>query len=452
MITLPFLADKKVAVIGLGKSGHAVVDALQLSGADVLVWDDGAPDKSTAPYESWDWSQIDLMVLSPGVPYTHPKPHGAVMMAQQHDVPVVGEVELLYRAQPDATYIAITGTNGKSTTTSLIAHILSEAGRSVQVGGNLGVPSLALEPLGKGGIYVLELSSYQCDLLRSTKFDVGVLLNFSPDHLDRHGDMEGYIAAKDHMFERMDQSDVMVIGVDDAYSEALCRGKISEARAKVIPIATTQTAGNGIWVGKGALHNPLGVAEQVADLLPIKNLQGVHNHQNAAAAYAACWSVGLRHDEIMQGMQSYGGLAHRMQRVGEQDGVLYINDSKATNADAAAKSLETFDDIYWILGGVSKEGGITSLAHYFPKVKHAFLIGAASDEFAATLQGHVPYTRSGTLAQACADAFAMAKQGVVLLAPACASFDQFANFEQRGDMFSQFVREYVQDREGSHEV
>lgn len=468
MITLPLLADKTVGVLGLGKSGIATVEMLLASGAVPLVWDDNAqsmeafavryPQVKTAPVESWDWQSVAMVVLSPGMPYTHPKPHAGVVLAQQHGVEIVGDIELLYRAQPDATYIAITGTNGKSTTTSLIGHILQQSGRKVQVGGNLGTPVLQFEPLGGDGVYVLELSSYQLDLVRTTVFDVSVLLNISPDHIDRHGDMRGYVAAKEHIFDRQGSDQVAVIGVDDAASEALCHQIIAEGTQRIIPIMTTQRSDQGIWVEDALLHNPLSDAELVFDMSQCSNLRGEHNHQNAAAAYAACWSVGVSHEAIIAAMLSFPGLAHRMQRVGVVDGVGCINDSKATNADAAAKSLGSYEVIYWIAGGVAKAGGIEPLGHYFPRVKKAFLIGAAQDAFAHTLEGHVAYEKSGTLDAAFAAALSAAKQdgiegAVILLAPACASFDQYQNFEQRGDHFARLASEYAaQHDEVAHAV
>lgn len=458
MIPLPYLANKTVAVLGLGKTGEATVDALLDSGARVVVWDDNMATRATfsaahpnhivvEPPAQWMWDTIDLVVASPGLPYTHPAPHEGIRLAQEHGVAIVGDIELLYRSCPDATYIAITGTNGKSTTTSLIAHILSLAGKQVQVGGNLGTPALSFTPLEADGIYVLELSSYQLDLVRTTHFDVSVLMNLSPDHLDRHGDKAGYIAAKCHIFDRQERNDVAIIGVDDAASEALCREMIAAGQQRVVPIMTTQTTTKGIWVKEAVLHNPLASPEAVCDLASIVSLQGEHNHQNAAAAYAACWSIGLPHEVIVQGLTTFPGLDHRMQFIAEHQGVRYINDSKATNADAAEKSLKTFDRIHWIIGGVAKSGGIEPLAKYFPKIVHAYLIGDAQDVFAKTLEGQVPYSRSGTLEQAFSQAAANAKAGeVVLLAPACASFDQFKSFEFRGRAFADLVRAYIHQK------
>ncbi len=468
MIRLPFLAQKHVAVLGLGKSGIATVDALLASDAMPVVWDDKPqaledfaakyPQVKVAEPEAWDWAQVSMVVLSPGLPYTHPAPHKGVLLAQQNGVEIVGDIELLYRAQPDATIIAITGTNGKSTTTSLIGHILQQAGRHVQVGGNLGLPVLAFEPLGADGIYVVELSSYQLDLVRTTVFDVAVLLNLSADHIDRHGDLRGYIAAKEHIFERQGNEQIAIVGVDDAISESLCHSMIERGMQRVIPIMTTQSCDAGIWVEDGQLHNALAQPEMMMNLSQCSNLRGEHNHQNAAAAYAACWSVDVAHADIEKGMMSFPGLAHRMQRIAELDGVVCVNDSKATNADAAAKSLGSYEAIYWIAGGVAKEGGIEPLGHYFPRVRKAFLIGAAQDDFAATLEGHVGYEKNGTMEAAFAAALRAAKMdavegAVILLAPACASFDQYQNFEQRGEHFVRLVMDaQAQNTEAKYAV
>ncbi len=459
MIQLPSLRNQTIGVLGLGKTGNATVDALIASGANVIAWDDNEAAREALIVgrsgkvkvqipASWPWRDVAMLVMSPGIALTHPKPHHVVELAQQAGVEIIGDIELLYRACPDAIYIAITGTNGKSTTTSLIGHILQQSGRHVQVGGNLGQPVLSMEPLKAGDIYVLELSSYQLDLINTTRFNVAVLLNFSPDHLDRHGDMAGYIAAKKHIFERQDLQSTAIVGVDDATAESVCRELIAHAAQKVIPIMTTQHSDKGIWVKEAVLHNPLAQPEITLDLSAFETLRGVHNHQNAAAAYAACWSVGIGHAQITSAMKSYPGLAHRMQLVGKKDGVSFVNDSKATNADAAAKSLGSYETIYWIAGGMAKAGGIESLAPYFPRIKHAFLIGTAQDEFAATLHDHVAAQKCETLDAAFHAALQQierdgAQNAVILLAPACASFDQFKSFEHRGEVFVALVNQHA---------
>jgi len=468
MILLSTYQGKKVGVFGLGKAGRAAVAALEASGAEVYCWDDslessgkdsskeqearsgdsaspergaGALNNRQTHYKNWPWPELAALVLSPGVPLTHPKPHGVVLAAQAAGCRISGEIELLQQACPDALKIGITGTNGKSTTTALIGHILQAAGRKPQVGGNLGTPALALEPLGKDGVYVLEMSSYQLDLMHSVRFNVAVWLNITPDHLDRHGDMKGYVDAKRHLFERQTSEDTAIIGMDDAYSESVAQTLAAAGSATVVPVTIGGKAERGIEVKDGIL---LDRREAIRiDLTTCKGLKGAHNWQNAACAYAACRSAGVGAEIISQSLQSFSGLEHRMEWVREEDGVVFINDSKATNADSTAKALAAYPaDIYWILGGRPKAGGITTLAPYFPRIKHAYLLGEAEAEFAETLQGNVPYTRCGTLEAAtrlAAKESLQAGRGVVLLSPACASWDQWPNFEARGQAFKEYL-------------
>lgn len=427
MIALDFLAGKKVGVLGLGKAGKAAVEALLASGAEVYVWDDKASGEGLdarvhfGEPQGWPWSSMTCMVMSPGIPLTHPVPHAAVLLAQQAGVEVLGEVELLGRACPHATIVGITGTNGKSTTTALIGHILQTAKRNVQVGGNLGTPALALEQLGDDGVYVIEMSSYQLDLVHSVRFHVAVLLNITPDHLDRHGGMEGYIAAKKRIFAHMRPNDVAVIGVDDRYCV-----KIASALESTVMVA------------------PVSVHEgEALDLSECQSLQGLHNRQNALAARAACRALSVDDAHIQYGLETYVGLSHRMEWLGEKRGVLFVNDSKATNADSTEKALMTYDNVYWILGGLAKAGGVEPLTKYFPRIRHAYVYGQDAEIFAATLHAHnVPFTRLDTMdasTRAAAQAAFAAGSGVVLLSPAAASFDQFTGFEQRGDMFKALV-------------
>lgn len=432
MITVAEYKDQKIGVFGLGKAGEAAVTSLVAGGAKVFAWDDSLTKESgnNINYKNWDWNNIKALVLSPGVPLTHPKPHEVVTFANKYNVPIVGEVELLFRTCLDATYIGITGTNGKSTTTTLIGHILQQAGVRCEVGGNLGTPALALEPLGKGGVYVIEMSSYQLDLLKTVRFNVAVLLNITPDHLDRHGDMAGYIAAKKHIFDRQTKDDVAVVDVGIRLEALGIR------EAKIIEISAEQKLTEGVFVQDGILHD----GNTQFDISAIPSLIGKHNWQNAAAAYAACRAVGVLPEKIYAAMQNFAGLRHRLQLVATINGVRFINDSKATNADATQNALAPYHNIYWIAGGKPKSGGIESLENYFPNIAHAFLIGEAEADFAKTLEGKVPYTCCGTLEVAVAKAAEMAKDGnVVLLSPACASFDQFKSFEHRGDVFCELV-------------
>ena len=433
---LPFAQGRTYAVVGMGKSGRAAAAALRASDAAVVTWDDKNHEPGAPHYRDWNWDALEAIVMSPGIAWYHPQLHPIAALAKEHEVPFIGDVELLYRAQPRAHYIAITGTNGKSTTTTLVAHVLEKNGMKHAVGGNLGTPVLDLPEMNADGTYVLELSSYQLDLVQTTRFQVAVLLNLSPDHIDHHGSMERYIAAKKHIFDRQGKKDVAVIGVDDAASERLAKEMRALKRQCVIPIGTREKLASGVHVAAGILTNRFALMEQSADLRGIKALQGEHNWQNAAAAYAACFARGLTHEQIVGAMQSYPGLAHRMQWLGEIGGVHYVNDSKATNADAAEKALKTYDDIYWIAGGVAKEGGIGSLGPYFPKIRKAYLIGEAAGDFRQVLEGTTELALCGTLEAAFAQASAEAPAGsAVLLSPACASFDQYANFEQRGDAF-----------------
>lgn len=432
---LGFAAGKSYAVVGMGKTGRATAVALRESGANVVTWDDKNAGPDETYFDQWKWDVLDGIVMSPGIAWYHPTMHPIALKAKQHEVPLIGDIELLYLAQPNAKYIAITGTNGKSTTTTLIAHVLQKSGVKSCVGGNLGTPVLDLPEMGSDGTYVLELSSYQLDLVYTTRFQVAVLLNLSPDHIDHHGSMERYIAAKKHIFDRQTKKDVAVIGVDDALSDTLAKEMRALKRQCVIPIGTSGKLASGVHAAGGILTNSFALKEEGGDLRSIKALQGQHNWQNAAAAYAACFAHGLTHEQIIGAMQSYPGLKHRMQWLGEIGGVQFVNDSKATNADAAEKALKTYDKIHWIAGGVAKEGGIDPLKSYFPKIKHAYLIGEAAKDFAATLKG-TPTSVSGTLEQAFAEATKAAKKGeVIVLAPACASFDQYPNFEVRGDAF-----------------
>lgn len=432
---LGFATGKHYAVVGMGKTGRATAVALRDSGANVVTWDDKNHEAGAPHYNEWDWGALDGIVMSPGIAWYHPQLHPIAVLAKQHEVPFIGDIELLYLAQPQAKYIAITGTNGKSTTTTLIAHILEMNGVKSCVGGNLGTPVLELPEMGADGTYVLELSSYQLDLVQTTRFQIALLLNLSPDHIDHHGSMERYVAAKKHIFDRQTKKDVAIIGVDDDLSDGLAKEMRALKRQCVIPVGTKGKLASGVHVAGGILTNSFALKEESGDLRRIKSLQGEHNWQNAAAAYAACFAHGLTHAQIMAAMQSYPGLKHRMQWLGEINGVQYVNDSKATNADAAEKALKTYDQIYWIAGGVAKEGGIEPLKSYFPKIKHTYLIGEAAGDFANTLKGNA-VTMAGTLDAAFAHAVKDAPKGsAIVLSPACASFDQYPNFEVRGDAF-----------------
>lgn len=459
MIPLRTLPDRPVAVFGLGKSGLATAAALLQSGTPVWAWDDDESVRARAAamgarlveLYGCDWSRPTALVLSPGVPHTHPAPHPVVTAARAHGVEIIGDVELFARALrdgtlPQAAVIGVTGTNGKSTTTALIGHVLQTARRAAIAGGNLGTPVLSFDPLPENGIYVLELSSYQLELTTSLACRAAVLLNVTPDHLGRHGGIDGYVAAKTRIFANQDRSDTAIVGIDDAHSRAVRDALIAAGKQRVVAVSTGIRIPGGVHALDGKLIDDTdGTNRLVLDLAEAPALPGVHNWQNAAAAYAACRAVGLAPEEIAHGLRSYPGLAHRQELVATLNGVRYINDSKATNADATAKALACYEPIYWIVGGRPKETGLEGLEGFYPRIARAFLIGEAEEAFARALDGKVPTTRCGTLAAAVAAAHEAAQRerregAVVLLSPACASFDQFANFEERGDAFRRLVQ------------
>lgn len=475
MIDIVRFRGKKVAVFGLGKAGRSAAVALAFGGAEVLAWDDNPDTRQSLearsvedvflaehvtllPPEQYDWNNITALVLSPGVPLTFPEPHPVVKAAQAAGCLIVCDIELLFYSCRGPHYIGITGTNGKSTTTSLIGHIIKDSGMPCQVGGNIGIPALDLEPLWQGGAYVLEVSSYQLDLLFKTKFDISVLLNITPDHIDRHGSMEGYIASKKKIFARQNAGDVAVLGVDDPevkkiYDVLSKEGKIG----KVIPVSVESRIAGGVSLLDGMLYNDIDTTDMFGfDLGKLEYLPGKHNAQNIAASYAATYMLQLGNDAIIDGIRSFQGLRHRLQLIGQLGNVTFVNDSKATNAEAASKALGSYDkNIYWIAGGLPKEGGIGSLKPYFSRIRHAFLIGQAQDDFADTIEGQVPYTKCGDLTRAFQAASLLAVQetkkqkekAVVLLSPACASFDQWKNFEVRGDAFCSMAEQYIAEQE-----
>ena len=449
MIPVTTRQGKRVALFGLGGSGMVTAEALVAGGAEVIAFDDNpqkvsdAADKGipTGDLRELDFKTVDELVLSPGVPLTHPTPHWVVDLATAAKVPILGDVALFAAERnavaPDSPFIAITGTNGKSTTTALVAHILEHAGKSVEMGGNIGKAVLSLEPPSEDRFHVVECSSYQIDLAPQINPSVGVLLNLAPDHLDRHGTMENYAQIKSRLVAG---SDMAVIGVDDNHSRAIARQITSEG-GNVTRVAVHEMLSPGVYAlgEKIFLAEPDKDAVTVASLAGIMTLRGIHNAQNVCAAFAICHGVGLTDEDIQAGLETFPGLAHRMEVIGNAGKLLFVNDSKGTNADAAAMALSSFDNIYWIAGGLPKEGGIESLEHLFPRITKAYLVGEAAPEFAATLGGEVEYEIAGTLdvavAHAAKDAAENETGGVILLSPACASFDQYANFELRGEAF-----------------
>jgi UDP-N-acetylmuramoylalanine--D-glutamate ligase len=448
-----FLRDgPPVAVLGLGKSGLATANALTASGVPVAAWDD-MPSARRAAEEAGvpllDLNTADLggmrfLVLSPGIPHHYPQPHPVAAKAQAVGCAIIGDIELLYLAVPGANYIGITGTNGKSTTTSLIGHILTEAGITVAVGGNLGTPVLTFPPLDIGDAYVLEMSSYQLDLIDTLVFDSAVLLNITPDHLDRHGGMDGYIASKERIFAGQAGQQAAIIGVDSPPCRDIAARLAAKGHARIVPISVGGEAPGGVSVEDGWLIDDLDrLAVRMVDLKTIPRLPGAHNWQNAATAWAVARVAGVATGVIEAGLRSFPGLAHRQQLIRTIGDIAFVDDSKATNADAAEKALGCYDRIYWIAGGRAKDGGLSGLESFMPRVVHAFLIGEAAPDFAEWIKGKAPATIVGTIDRAVAEATALAEAdgrgGVVLLSPACASFDQFPNFEVRGRHFASLV-------------
>ncbi|HUK60867.1 MAG TPA: UDP-N-acetylmuramoyl-L-alanine--D-glutamate ligase [Stellaceae bacterium] len=446
MIEVSRFRNESVAILGLARSGLAAAKALQKGGARVLAWDDAEKRRIEAletgvpltDLTAADLRGVRALVLSPGIPHSFPVPHKVAARAKEAGIPIIGDIELLALSRREARYLGVTGTNGKSTTTALIGHILAQSGRRVAVGGNIGVPALALDALNADGTYVLEMSSYQLELCPSLIFDGAALLNITPDHLDRHGGMDGYVAAKERIFAGQNEHHFAVVGFDDA----ICRGIAAKLRRqRVIPISGAHEAPGGVSAADGWLVDDTeGAAQRILDLRTVERLPGRHNWQNAAAAFAAARALGLSATEAASGIRTFAGLAHRQETITVIDGVRYVNDSKATNAASTEKALACYERIHWIAGGQAKEGGITTLARYFPRIRKAYLIGAAAKDFAATLEGKVTSEQCGTLARALEAAHAAARAGeTVLLSPACASFDQFTDFEARGDAFRRLV-------------
>jgi len=452
----------EVGVLGLGRSGRAAAAALSAGGARPLVWDDGAEGREAAQaagLELRDFTRagalegLAALIVSPGIPHLYPAPHPVIAAAWDEGVPVDNDIGLFFRslaagpwgeADSPPRVVAVTGSNGKSTTAALIHHLLREAGTEAQLAGNIGRGVLDIDPPGEGGVVVLELSSYQTELARALTPDVAVFTNLSPDHLDRHGGMGGYFAAKRRLFAE-GGPDHAVIGVDEDEGRYLANQMVELASdMRLIRISSgRKLAGPGwdVFARKGFLSETR-KGRQVAsiDLRAMKGLPGAHNHQNACAAYAACRALGLAPRVLEAGMARFAGLPHRSQLVAERGGVAFVNDSKATNTDAADKALRAFPRIRWIAGGLGKEGGIAGLREALGNVVKAYLIGHSARDFALQM-GEVPHEICETMEQAVARAAAEAEPGeTVLLAPAAASFDQYKDFEARGEDFIALVR------------
>jgi UDP-N-acetylmuramoylalanine--D-glutamate ligase len=430
MFAPTLFSGKRYAVVGLGKNGMPAALCLRAMGADVVAWDDNPASRAAAdagivvrdPVEGK--FDFDALVLSPGIPHRLPKPHPAAQRAIEAGVPILSDVELLFQAVrasgSRARFVGITGTNGKSTTTALLAHILERAGLPVAAGANLGPAALSLPLLPHDGVYVLEMSSYMLERLASVRFDAATMLNLSADHIDRHGDMAGYALAKRAIFDRQAAGDLAVIGVDDAGARDMA------VWLETRPAHVVRVSGSEVPLAWGPA------------------LPGAHNVQNAMAATAMARFLGVPDDVIAAGLRTYPGLPHRQQRIVTIDGVTFINDSKATNAEASEVALVCYDRVIWIAGGMAKEGGIEPLVPLFPRIARALLIGRDAPALAATLTRHgVPFDMVGTLEAAVPAAFAAAKADgapVVLLSPACASWDQFTGYDQRGDRFAELAQ------------
>ena len=468
MIYLSAFKGQRIGVMGLGKTGLSSAVSLVRAGVEVFAWDDNETSRVNAEkiglpivdLNSVALNGVDFIIWSPGVPHTYPTPHPIAERARELGIPIVCDIDVLCRLQSHPDYIGVTGTNGKSTTTALIGHTLKEF-RPAQIGGNIGVPVLDLDPMESDGTYVLELSSYQTELSPSFSPVGVVFLNVTPDHLYRHGGLQGYIDAKKKIFSNPPidkRKPIAVISIDTEDCFDIAEELEDDNVWTVIPVSTQKRLDKGVYVEDGQLYE---VREEepifITDLNAFKHLRGQHNHENIACAYAVIRQVyGYEPQKIVEAMASFGGLPHRQFMVRTIHDIAYINDSKATNADATARALACFRRIYWILGGQPKEGGLNGLEDYMSRIERAYLIGDAAPQFAEWLsKNNVPFLQCGTLDIAVASAHVDAQKnrnnigtdgvGVVLLSPACASWDQFKSFEHRGDMFADLVYQLKED-------
>ena len=471
MINFSRLSGQTFIVMGLARSGMATAEALHNSGVRVYAWDDNPQQRNTAKAkgitlrdpqnfkDTLDWANIDGLILTPGIPHRYPQPHPVAAAAQKAGVAILCDIEMCAQACPDVPTIGITGSNGKSTTTALLGHILKAAEKNVQVGGNLGQPvaEFSHPADGQEDLHVLELSSYQLERTPSLHCHIAILLNITPAHLERHGGMAGYIAAKRQIFQNQGthqgRHDTAVINIDTPNCWEVYNALMAEENQTgrhVCPFSTQQQVSGGIYVeGQTLIDNLENTAKPIINLKKTPNLQGDHNAQNAAAAYAAARLMGVPPTTIANSFMSFSGLAHRQEHLGQINGISFVNDSKATDVESAAKALSYFSEIYWILGGkLSQEEGpkniLAQTEEHWPNVRHAFVIGEAADAFEQSLQGHIPTQNCGDLNQAIHTAWQQAmadniKNPTILLSPACASFDQFADFEARGDAMRDIV-------------
>ncbi len=459
MILIPDVKGKSIGVFGLGVSGIATCEALVASGAKVFTWDENPKAREKAgdtEYRAehpkkWPWKEMASVVVSPSVPLTHPKPHPIVRKARMEKIPVIGDIEYFARAinalpeNERPRVVAVTGSKGKSTTAALIGHILHGVGEEAHVSGNVGEAVLSLPAPEKNFIYVLELSSFQLDLTFNLRANAAVFLNLTPDHIDRHGAIDAYFAAKKRIFANQTKDDIAVIGVDDGYGQAACTALTARDSVRVLPVSAMGTLGRGAYALNGSLYyNRDGKTSKAGDISGSRGLRGAHNHQNAAAALAVCIHLGADTALIVKAANNFTSLPHRMEEVGRLGKAVFINDSKATNAGATAPALSAFDDVFWIAGGKAKEGGIASLKGKLGAVRRAYLIGEAATLFEEQLKDEVKCVHCGDLEAAVLEAYGDALESeapspTILLSPACAPYDQFKNFERRGEAFRDAV-------------
>jgi UDP-N-acetylmuramoylalanine--D-glutamate ligase len=452
--------NKFYGILGLGRTGLSAAAFMLKNQINFIAWDDNIQNRDNALQQypnlklmdtnDPQWLQINCLVISPGIPTSFPKAHPLAEKLQKNNIPIICDIELLYLANQSAKFVGITGTNGKSTTTKLIGHILQSNKIKNCVGGNIGTGVLSLEPLKDDGVYVIETSSFQLELLDQTHFNISVLLNITPDHLDRHNTMENYIKAKCNIFKHQSKTDCAIISVDNPITKKIYQKLKLEGRiGTIIPISTKTKIKNGISIINNHLECDI-IKPLSYDLPLLTYLKGEHNAENIAASYAASLFLGLQPQDIIQAITSFQGLEHRLQFIDRYRNILFFNDSKATNAESTEKALASFpNNIYWIVGGKPKQDGIKTLATLFNRIKHAFIIGDAQEEFAKTMDNIVPYTKSGNLETAFTQATNMALQDsstedkIILLSPACASYDQWKDFEERGQAFCHFVYNFL---------
>ncbi|MDR0555758.1 MAG: UDP-N-acetylmuramoyl-L-alanine--D-glutamate ligase [Holosporaceae bacterium] len=444
MIYLDFCRNRRIGVIGLGKTGLSAVDALVASGAVVEIYDDQKSFDNIYPHlkriDTRTVEKLDALIVSPGVNFIWPNGHPLVNAARRNLIPVLNDLDLFQRHVRNKIRVCITGTNGKSTTTALVHHVFNDAGKITAIGGNFGQTVLSLDP--NSDYFILEISSYQLESSNILGFDTAILLNIAPDHLTRHGGMEGYITSKQKIFANFHEKSTAIVGIDDDHCAEIFKFLKKINHPQVIPISGSRVPPLGVgWHGNDLIDNRRGSWERVCGKSLF--LDGVHNLQNVAAAYAVSACNGLDGEIFQRGLFSFKGLEHRQEIVACIDGVQYINDSKATNVDSVEQALKRFDDIIWILGGRPKENGLESLCKYFDRIKFALLIGEAAKDWSQMLRSHgVKNEIVYTLSEAVPRSREIAKihgASVVLLSPACASFDQFRNFEERGDQFKNLV-------------